>query len=163
MVNFSKIDPAQFKGNLIRPELRSVEEHKSNVPVGKRTNMDKALDNELKDSKLDERMPNKASLAKNGFKASDLIDMNGGQWFKNDKGESVRICEFDGKAVAGAKAMVEYNSKDGLLKHQIYYDSDGNPMKGSAYVKNDDGTTTVYNFEYDLDGNRVVTDQSCVK
>ena len=48
---------------------------------------DPAFEKALEQSKLDDRIPNRASLAKQGFEKESFIDMNGGNYYKNSNGE----------------------------------------------------------------------------
>lgn len=135
---------------------------------------DKLLAAHLNESKLDERVPNKAALNKLGFNVPFsakkignmefpeqpfLLDMNEGKTYQNKNGDTIRICEFDGALESGMKGAtsVEYKSKDGGMAHKVLYDPEGNPMKGSLTVTNKDGSIEQFEYEYDLDGNKHVT------
>lgn len=148
---------------------------KSNeIFINKSEKVDPNFERFLSKIPLDDRIPNKSSLAKLGFnvpfpgiKIGDkeipeqefLLDMNGGKTYQNKNGDTIRICSFDGELALGTKGAnsVEYKSKDGNLANKVYYDPDGNPVKGSLTVKNYDGSTTSYQYEYDIDGNKKIT------
>lgn len=129
---------------------------------------------QLDKSKLDDRIPNKATLNKLGFNVpfpatkvgnielpeqEYLLDMNGGKTYQNKNGDTIRIFQFDAELATGMTGAtgVEYKSKDGNMRHQMYYDPEGNPIKGSMTVENEDGSIENFTYEYDLDGNRHVT------
>lgn len=114
---------------------------------------DPAFEKALEQSKLDDRIPNRASLAKQGFEKESIIDMNGGNYYKNSNGDTIRVSK-DG-VLAGKRApLVEYKSADGRINHSIVYDQDGNPFSGEMKVKQNDGSVVTYNYEYDIEGNK---------
>lgn len=142
--------------------------------MGKSDKVDPNFDRFFSKIPLDDRIPNKSSLAKSGFnvpfpgtKIGDveipqqecLLDMNGGKTYQNKNGDKIRISSFEGELALGMEgaSSVEYKSKDGNLDNKVYYDPDGNPVKGSLSVKNYDGSTTRYEYEYDIDGNKKIT------
>lgn len=168
----SRIDMSGFKN--LKP-LREINSGSQPIGLKNGTNtIEKDLDKNLAKSPLDDRIPNKSTLKKLGFnvpfpggkigktelKSQDyLMDMNGGRTYQNKNGDTIRICEFDGVLETGMEGAtsVEYKSKDGSMRHKLYYDPDGNPMKGTMTVQNKDGSIETFEFEYDLDGNKKVT------
>lgn len=132
------------------------------------TKQDRRLLVQLDKSKLDDRIPNKSTLNKLGFNVPFpgilgskpqpyLLDMNGGKTYQDKDGNTIRICQFEGELAAGMEGAtsVEYKSDD--MRHQVIYDPEGNPMKGSLTVENEDGSIEQFEYEYDLDGNKHVT------
>ncbi len=104
----------------------------------------------LSQSPLDDRIPNLTTLKKLGFGVSFkdqpyLLDMNGGKTYQNKNGDTIRICDFE--------QSVTYESKDKKTYHEIFFDPEGNPLKGKLETKNADGSFTQYQFEYDVYGN----------
>ena len=146
----------------------------NNKPVQFEKNNGKAgFKHDIQQSKLDDRLPNQAWLNKNGFnvpfksggfgglKIGDqpyLQDMNGGRTYQNDKGDTIRISNFEAEIATGmnGSTQVEYNSHDGKISDTVLYDPDGNPLKGYLTVKNDDGSIVKYEYEYDINGNKQV-------
>lgn len=121
--------------------------------------LEKNLEKALMDSALDDRIPNKSSLNKMGFKTSGMKDMNGGTWYKNENGDNIRIAGFHGDMISGPEdsTTVMFRSADGNFKHEVVYDPEGNPLKGVLVVENEDGSMEQYNYDYDIDGNKHVT------
>ncbi len=155
---FSKVDISGFKN------LRPLREINSNQPVSLKTGsntVEKDLEKKLAKSPLDERIPNKATLKKMGFQSenSDIIDMNGGTYYGNGKGATIRIAGWHGQKISGPEnsTCVYYKSEDNKTEHEVVYDPEGNPMKGILTVKNEDGSIETFEFEYDLDGNKKIT------
>ncbi len=117
----------------------------------------------LLQSPLDDRIPNLTTLKKLGFgvpfnhpyltggkDSPYILDMNGGKTYQNKNGDTIRICDFE--------QSVTYESKDKKICHEIFFDPEGNPLKGTLRTKNEDGSFTNYKFDYDLDGNPELTD-----
>lgn len=128
---------------------------------------DEKFKNSFEQSKLDDRIPTKASLNKLGFEQSKLMDTNGGQYYTNKNGDQIRISNFDHTDSIGdveGGTFVDYKSKDGKIHNSISYDKFGNPVKGMLKVTNTDGTVTSYQFKYDDEGNlRVVFQATTLK
>ena len=137
------------------------------------TQAKKDFEEDIKMSKLDDCVPNKSWLAKNGFnvpfkgmkmgriETKDqpyLQDMNGGRTYQNKNGDTIRISEFEAELATGLKGskQVEYKTNDGKTSDTVIFDPDGNPLKGYLTVKNDDGTIVKYQYEYDENGNKTV-------
>lgn len=144
--------------------LRPLREINNNQPVSLKTGtntIEKDLEKNLANSPLDDRIPNKATLKKMGFESdnSGVIDMNGGKYYGNGKGATIRIAGFHGQKIMGPQGStcVYYKSEDNKTEHEVVYDPEGNPMKGVLTVKNEDGSIETFEFEYDLDGNKKVT------
>jgi len=126
-----------------------------------KTKHDRQLLDILDKSKLDDRVPNKASLKKMGFEGSStgIMDMNGGEYYSNKNGDSIRVAGWHGSMIMGPQGStcVAYKSADGKYNHEICYDPEGNPMKGVLITENEDGSIEKFEYEYDLDGNKKVT------
>lgn len=142
----------------VRPTI----EINNNQPVPMKTGakaIEKDLEKKLANSPLDDRVPNKATLKKMGFTAGGAMDMNGGKYYGNGKGATIRIAGWHGQKLMGPSdsTAVYYRSEDNKTEHEVIYDPEGNPMKGVLTVRNDDGSIETFEFEYDLDGNKKVT------
>ena len=111
-----------------------------------------------------------ASLKENGFgvvKANEhmqadedglyyMLDMNGGKNYFNEKGESIRISEFEATIVEGGKVEVTTASADGKVKNSIIYGENDKPLSGYAVVTNEDNSSVIYKYEFDADGKKVL-------
>lgn len=119
---------------------------------------------------LDEKPHTADALKANGYgvKTSDymmqdenglyyMLDMNGGKTYVNEKGESVRISEFEAGIVPGGKVQVTYKSPDGKTENSITYDKNNKPLSGFVTIKDGDNLTTM-TYEFDADGNKVLTE-----
>ena len=84
------------------------------------------------------------------------LDMNGGKTYFNEKGESIRISEFEAGMVEGGKVEVTYTSADGKTQNHIIYGEDDKPIQGVVTVKDGDNFTTM-SYKIDADGNKVLT------
>ncbi len=119
----------------------------------------------LKDMGFGKQPPMNSTILPGGLKVSpyvkdkdelySILDMNGGRTYKNDKGERIRISEFEGQ-LSGGKLQIERSFNDGKIKDTTIFDSDNKPMLGFMYVKNDDGTETQYSYKFDSKGNKVL-------
>jgi len=157
---------------------RPIREHMSGgTLVFPKAFVGKDFDENIKNSKLDDCVPNKSWLNKKGFnvpfkgakigrfETKDSLyiqDMNGGRTYQNKNGDTIRISEFEGEFATGLKGskQVEYKSKDGKTADTVIFDPDGNPLKGYLTVKKDDGTIIKYQYEYDENGNKQVKNKS---
>jgi len=113
-------------------------------------------------TKLDDRIPTDSSLKRLGFTKEKYMDMNGGVYYSNKAGDSIRISNFDNINAIGTLedgTYVDFTSKDGKIHTALSYDKHGNPVKGTMTLKGDGGLTTTYYFTYDSDGNQVITDK----
>ena len=85
-------------------------------------------------------------LTANGFVKGDLMDMNGGVYYFNEiTGDSVRICDFE----------KSYTYTHGRISHEQYdkkvYDG------GMIKIKELDGSTTIYSYKNDSNGEKYLT------
>ena len=134
-----------------------------NAPISMKTKennqLNAKLNNALSKTPVNEQMPNKASLKRAGFSESPAIDMNGGQYYVNDKVGTIRIASWHGESFLGQKgsSCLSFTSADGKLQNEIVYDPDGNPLKGKLTIVNKDGSFETFEFEYDIDGNKNIT------
>ncbi|MBQ2610793.1 hypothetical protein IJF81_00205, partial [bacterium] len=166
-MEFSQVNPTKIKSTAENNQSLKIEFIRDKSSGH---NDQENFDNVIKNSPLDDRIPNKNSLKKLGYivegkeKVGSLevdnvkLDMNGGKTYHDKNGNKIRICNFDGERALGMKGAtaVTYENKDGNFTNTVYYDPDGNPVKGNAYVKNDSGTVTKYEYEYDFNGNKIL-------
>lgn len=117
--------------------------------------MRKVFNEDIKQSPLDDRVPNKSTLNKMEFNAL-FRDKNGGITYQNKNGDTIRISNFEAEIATGMEGatQVEFKSKDGKTSNTVLYDPDGNPLKGTLTVINKDGRQVKYEYEYDLNGNK---------
>ena len=111
----------------------------------------------LKDSLLDDRVPTAKSLAKKGYTEVTGQIYGLGRWFTDKNGNMINIVEF--KNEAGQKSIsVNYNQKNGNY-HNVTYDADGNPIKGTIInnPKVPGSPVETYEYEYDIEGNPFLT------
>lgn len=86
-----------------------------------------------------------------------IQDMNGGRTYTNEKGESIRISEFEASMVEGGKVEVTYISSDGKTKNHIIYGENDKPIQGFTTVTGDSWRDmTTYEYTYDAGGNKVL-------
>ena len=86
----------------------------------------------------------------NGFKKSPIMDMNGGTYYK--KGEETFRLGPD--ITHDGWETVTYSNNN--LSHQAVYDAKGKEVSGVIKIHQSDGTTKVYNYEVDVEGNRYI-------
>lgn len=119
------------------------------------------LENHMKQSPLDDRVPNDRSLAKLGFKKSDMVNRTYGQMYEDGKGNTIYIGSFGADMESGVNGAlrVRYESKDGMI-HEVYFDPDGNPIKGKLQQspKLPGDPIETYKYDYDINGGIVVTE-----
>lgn len=117
------------------------------------------LEKMLAESPLDDRIPSQKSLSKMGYKEK-YIDFTNGTVYKDNNGNTITVGTWKAGEQSGISnaTKVTYKGKDGTT-HVIYYDSEGNPVKGSVTKKSAGacgGTgIEIYDYNYDLDGNPV--------
>ncbi len=117
--------------------------------------------NLIKQSPLDDRIPNKKSLARMGYSEVKGIKAPG-EWYSDKNGNMINILRDDDFNINGC-TIVSYHGKDGL-DHSVTFDPYGNPLKGSISrtEKYTDGpiqgaTSDCYDYEYDINGNPMIT------
>ncbi|MCI1273121.1 MAG: hypothetical protein LKG27_01660 [Clostridiaceae bacterium] len=162
--------PNNANGDFKLNESKYIKETPNSILSGKfqsQQNDFAAFDKDISQSKLDDRIPNKSSLAKMGFGftprtvtlpggrtiTTSNLDMNGGLSYFNDKGDSIRISNDTLEGGTGA-TQVDYTTKDKSIEHSIVYDKGGNPLKGYLNVRQPNGTVVKYKYEYDMNGNK---------
>lgn len=77
-----------------------------------------------------------------------IMDMNGGRTYQNEKGETVRISDFDAQFIVSGGTAVQYSDGKGKSS-EVIYDKDGNPVQGSISLIQDDGSSIQYKYKYE--------------
>lgn len=116
---------------------------------GKNSNY-KAFNDAIKESCLGNQFMDAKSLEAKGWKKSSIMDMNGGVYYTDpNTGASVRVQED--------KAFQKSNTyRTENMSHHEYYDDKGKPTNGIVQVRQADGSIKVYEYEYDVDGNKFI-------
>lgn len=142
----------------------TLEKTKTSAKIGtefqpKRQASQQKLEGMLKESPLDDRVPTKKSMSKMGFKET-YIDYTKGNVYMDEDGNSITVGNWKAGQESGINGAtkVTYEGKNGIT-HVVYYDTEGNPVKGSITKKSAGvagGTGfEIYDYNYDIDGNPV--------
>ena len=142
----------------------TIEKTKTSAKIGaefqpKRQTSQQKLEGMLKESPLDDRVPTKKSMSKMGFKEA-YIDYTKGNVYKDEGGNSITVGNWKAGQESGISGAtkVTFKGKNGIT-HVVYYDTDGNPVKGSITKESTGvaGTTglEIYDYNYDIGGNPV--------
>lgn len=108
----------------------------------------------LQQSPLDNKFMTAERLEAKGWQKSKMMDTNGGIYYKNPQtGESVRVqSHCVGGRDAGSSNL--YENKN--MADYVHYGKDGKPTNGVLQVKQPDGSIKVYEYEFDVDGNKFI-------
>ena len=116
---------------------------------GKSSNY-KEMNAALKESILDSNFIDAKTLEAKGWKRSTIMDMNGGIYYTDpETGASVRV-----QADSHFRNSNTFRTKD--MSHHAYYDENGKATNGIVQVRQPDGSIKVYEYEYDVDGNKFI-------
>lgn len=112
----------------------------------------KAFNDALKESVLGNEYMDEKTLEAKGWKTRSVnMDMNGGRYYTDPKtGASIRV-QTDHGPFSKSNTYRTDN-----MSHHEYYDKDGKPTNGIVQIKQADGTIKVYEYEYDVDGNKFI-------
>ncbi len=125
----------------------SVDKNKINDELNnKYEKFDKAIENSV----LENKFLSEKDLLKKGFIKSEVIDKNGGTYYKKDD-EIVRIMD---QRLLGDGKSVTYKNND--MTHFVTYDTKGKETGGIVQLKQPDGSIKIYEYDVDIEGNKFI-------
>lgn len=134
------------------PKPISIMTEKSDYGRIKETTGDKykKFDNAVNNSPLRGKFLSEDDLLKQGYKKSDMLDMNGGIYYEKD-GESIRV--MNTRLLGNGKSL-SFRNKN--MAHFVTYDDKGKETGGIVQVKQQDGSIKVYEYDVDIEGNKFI-------
>jgi len=132
----------------IRAEMKRIGGSQSNITSG-------SFKEDIKSAPIIDYFKTPAQLESEGYEKSDIMDMNGGQYYYNPKTKvSFRIGGLMEGSNGIEHAVSWKNGKD--MAQNAYYDKDGKLIYGLLHVRQADGRIKVYRYELDAEGNKFV-------
>ena len=111
----------------------------------------------INESRLKTIEPTPQSLEMKGFiKSKGPLD--GAAYYRNaNTGEKIRVKSN----TQNGNTCYEY--QNGNMQHSVIYDKNGKAIRGDVQIKEKDGSLTIIKYEFDENGNKVITDVKTAK